>query len=350
MSGLWSSNGLNKRLWSWIGSLGLTELSATRLEDRPSEVDIRAMAAKALRNVRPTQPSFDLTRFVGELKDANKLFQLPASAGSQAIGGAYLGVQFGWKPTASDIQRGAESILAADQKYVKFLEESNRERAVRSRIDIGHENWTGARNPPSTNITGPRTVDIPGLGRVQFQCPMSASSMRPFGIEWYIGSYSYVDAFAHYLWFSYDPDEFSARRQSYVDQARKILGGGLTVSTAYELVPFSWMVDWFYDIGGLLAYQQDVADYNLVAKRMGASYRRKFSVELKASPPANTANQIDSAVKGTSVAIVQQHYRYPGNPYDMSTSSWTSILSDPFRASILAALGLTRAKNIPFIR
>jgi hypothetical protein len=110
------------------------------------------------------------------------------------------------------------------------------------------------------------------------------------------------------------------------------------------------MVDWFYDIGGLLAYQQDVADYNLVAKRMGASYRRKFSVELKASPPANTANQIDSAVKGTSVAIVQQHYRYPGNPYDMSTSSWTSILSDPFRASILAALGLTRAKNIPFIR
>jgi hypothetical protein len=86
LAALWSSNGLNRRLWQWDGSLGLDRFSTVRLDDHPPEVDIRAMAAQALRNSRPTKPAFDLTRFVGELKDAHKLFQLPASAGSRAIG------------------------------------------------------------------------------------------------------------------------------------------------------------------------------------------------------------------------------------------------------------------------
>jgi hypothetical protein len=284
------------------------------------------------------------------LKDANRLFQLPASAGSKAIGQSYLGGQFGWKPTADDIKRGAEAILAADQKYVKFLENSNREYVFRKKEAYNSSSTTGSFNSPASTVTGPVNYTVSGLGVLRMQCPQTGSSMRPFGVDWTIVQQEFRNVFATYLWFSYDPDEFSIRRQSYIKKAQKVLGGGLTVSTAYELLPFSWMVDWFYDIGGLLAYQQDVADYNLVAKRMGVSYTRTFSVELKSKLPNNTSFFKGVSVNGAAYARVRQNIRYPGNPYDMSTSSWTDILKDPFRASILAALGFTKAKNIPFIR
>ncbi len=338
------------KYWEWVGSLGLMELSSTVLTNRLSETEVRGLAASLIRSSRPTQPSFNLTRFVGELKDANRLFQLPASAGSSAIGQSYLGAQFGWKATADDVKRGAESILKADQKYVKYLEHANRETVVRRTEDFGTESITGRQGALSPPVTGSRTTTVSGLGKVKQHCPMTGASMRSFGFGWYLGIHSDIKAFATYLWFSYDPDEFSNRRQSYLEKARTVLGGGLTLGTAYDLAPFSWMVDWYYDIGGLLAYQQDVADVNLVAKRMGVSYNRTFSVELKPFPQADTSFFKNATISGSAYALARQQLRYSGNPYDMSTTSWSSIIADPFKASILAALGLTKAKNIPFIR
>lgn len=139
------------------------------------------------------------------------------------------------------------------------------------------------------------------------------------------------------------------RFDRYVGEAQKAIGLKLDLQTVWDLVPFSWMVDWFMDIGGLLGYQQDVADYKLVSKRAGYVLEYSIHGSLSVAPPrADTGSIRKRAIEsgGLATVVAKQQHRRPGNPYDMSPT-WDL---NGFQWGILGSLGLAWLPGAPVFR
>lgn len=321
-------------------------LSASDALFPASDSAARAMASERLRSIRPTRPDFDLARFVGELKDFKSLFSKSnySPTSPKGVGSSYLNYQFGIMPTVSDVISAAKAVLKSDSIVRDFAERSAREYRRRSSIHLDTYETTVS---PRNNIVGGQTRVTTSLRGCQAGMHLSGNRESYYSRQPRIGftmsvSYS-IDTFGTFEYYVGDPNGYVSRMDAYKAAARKILGGGLTASLIYELTPFSWMVDWFYDIGGLLAYQQDVADLGLVSKRAGFTKTTRVSVTPKSVPQGVSMSSTNT--NGTSALNILpfgraiSSHRQKGGPYSMSP---TAELND-FQLSILGALGLTYA-------
>ena len=108
-----------------------------------------------IRAIRPTAPDFRLARFLGELRDAHKMFNpnsyflrgnsvavvkkknpqpLKATVpsfykkkGVNLTGSAYLNYQFAVNPTMNDIQRAAQAVIDSEQIVKQFVRDATNE-------------------------------------------------------------------------------------------------------------------------------------------------------------------------------------------------------------------------------
>ena len=302
-------------------------------------------AASKLRAAAPTRPDFNLTRFVGELRDTNRLFDgknyIPPDPGS--LGGAYLNHQFGITPTASDLQRGAEAVLHSDKLVREFVRDACRRVRRSGHLTSTSVTASGTTTVPSSvttfSVNGVNIRIDPGNGGNAVGFPLvtvSASS----AITQRCGTF--------FEFFVGDPYGYTSRMDSYVAQAEKVLGGGLDLSTTYQLFPFSWMLDWFVDIGSLLQYQQQVADNHLVMRNAFTitESEARASAVLTDNPGVSAGRLWTTNTAGSCFFYQKRQIRSPGNAYSMSPT-WNL---NPFQWSIAAALGLTKANRIPFIK
>jgi hypothetical protein len=312
-------------------------ISLTRgLGNFPSSGYLESEAAKMMRAIRPTRPDFDLTRFVGELRDAPRLLgwgnYSPRS--TRDIGGGYLNYQFGIVPTTSDIQKMAEAVLKADELTKQFIQESSK--LIHRRTSRILDEYTNEVKIRLDN--GLRQYSKAGITlRIDHGSQITYTGLNA---AFYLNARRRLSAFSSFEYFVGDPEGFTTRMDSYASKARKLLGGGLTASVAYELTPWSWMADWFVDIGGLLAYQQDVADYSLVARRSGYVVEDIYHTSVSLSPSEKAVG------RGQITAVERIQRRRPGSPYSMSPN-WDH---SAYQWAILGALGLTRAPGIKFTR
>lgn len=344
-----------------------------------SAIDVesfRAEASETMRRIVPTRPEWDLTRFVFELRDVNRIFATAASlpdtwrtlsgyranvtqlrngvgaaekisTGGRTAGASYLAYQFGVAPTISDVEKGAAAILTADQKFGQFVRDSAKlvKRSSSKMVDQSHDLHRFTELIPAFGVDGYRMVlgDSTGQGRYLTRSWLRPDTVPLNAASDTVLSYSatrQLRVFATFEYFVGDPDGFVSRMDEYVAKAKKIVGGGLTTSVMYELMPWSWMIDWHLDIGGLLNYQQSVADYGTVARRAGFVIEDDLKATLERRPaPLYIGSQ--NEITGTSIASVRERiqHRRAGSPYSMDFG-WNY---GSFQWSILGALGLTKA-------
>ena len=304
----------------------------------------QSWGASALRAATPTRPDFNLTRFIGELRDTNRIFKvgnyIPNSPGD--LGGSHLNYQFGIQPTVSDLHQGAEAVLNADRMTREFVRDSFR-LVKRSRVLSSTSSTASSSSALSSggnqSIAGVTVRSNAGNGGTEVGYPtlgVTASS----SLTQRCGTY--------FEYFVGDPYGYTSRMDSYVAQAEKVLGGGLNPSTAYDLTPFSWMLDWFVDIGSLLSYQQQIADNSL-------TYRNGFCVTEATSRAHAVIGDRGTEIAGSQWArgaygqasyTRKEYHRTPGSPYSLSPT-WSL---NPAQWAIVAALGLTKADRIPWIK
>lgn len=334
---------------------------------------LRGEASKLMRRMTPTRPDWDLTRFIIELKDVNRIFATAASLPdtlrplvSQSSrsdarigrdfavqsGATYLGYQFGVAPTVSDVMKGAEAIVKADEKFGQFVRDSAMHVKRSSSLDLLHftdslsqnELFSSFGSDPSRSV-----VRLPGgsrLGRVDYLRPDPIAVNIDARVGYSVSVKERLVAFATFEYFVGDPDGYLSRMDQYVAKAKKTLGSGLTASVLYEVAPWSWMIDWHLDIGGLLNYQQSVADYGTVARGAGFSLFRDTVASRSLSP----IRPVNNPISGTGILNtahvsykVREHFRRSGSPYSMDLN-WDY---GTFQWSILGALGLTKAPRVP---
>lgn len=332
---------------TWYDSVGAIQVIDVPWIPPKSVADTQVWGSSVLRAAAPTRPDFNLTRFVGELRDTNRIFDqrnyVPATPGS--FGGSYLNFQFGISPTVSDLQNGAQAVIDSDKHVKRFVRDASRQ-------VHRHRSNTETSILASASYTLPQTVLQSSYGGVTIKVDPGSASTAVGGPKFTVSATSAQTQRAG-TWFEYyvgDPYGYTSRMDSYLAQARSVLGGGLDLSTTYQLTKLSWLLDWFVDIGSLLSYQQQVADNSLVMRDAFIVTESKTSamVRLFNTNPGDSGGRPrwTTGARGAAFFHQKAQKRYPGNAFSLSPN-WDL---NPFQWAIAAAMGLTKADRIPFIK
>jgi hypothetical protein len=303
-------------------------------ESSPEELD--RLGATAIARCSPSNPSADLTVTLGEFFTEG----IPSIIGGtlktwrnmttkdrrRSIGDEYLNVEFGWKPLMNDLKKISSSLLRANLIMNQYF--ANSGKMVRRRYNFPTVNHAEAL--PSYSNTSPwvspsvNALTVPSqinLGRVSLLYEVQKR-------QWFSGAFTY-----------YVPPADNLRNSvaRYVIQARHLLGLSLTPDTVWNLAPWSWAVDWFFNVGDVLqnwtnwAIDNQVLLYGYMMEHTISTYTYTFS-----GPSGYVSGDTPTPVTLSTESKVRRQ----ATPYGFGFS-WDSF--SPRQLAIIAALGISRS-------
>jgi hypothetical protein len=342
-TGRWGLNANTGNGWSdYEGYTGIKTIDF----DQPNIDDLRPQASELMRRSIPTAPAAGIAQFLGELRDLPMMFRkgnyYPTSTND--LGGGFLNVVFGIIPTVSDIKAAAKAVIDSRPLLEQYALDSgklihrirsepiykNSFESTWQHVTKGGERTLTLSSDPLLRIkTSTTTGSIGNTGALEFKVECVVSSE--------------LRSFALWEYFAGDPSGgFLSKLDYYQRQAEQLLGRPFgSASVLWELTRWSWLIDWFTDIGGLLAFQQSVATDQLAARRSGFLYEHTVNGIIHVKGASNR-----SSYDARGQWRVPFHHRYQnrtkGTPYNMEVA-WDF---SPKQWFILGALGLTRAPGI----
>lgn len=296
---------------------------------------ISGKGATGIARSKPGVPTHGLGQAIIELRQIPTIPNIKAAVKRLAniqetvksfrgLGGQYLNIEFGWKPLLADIF----SILTIQEKLEKQLAQLRRDngKAVRRRITVSRYH-----NSTVTSDTGVCSVyPILTTGFYDTTIPLTQRFGRTQVITdseryWFAGRFRY--------WI---PDLDTIYGQNRIKY--RLLGLAPTPKLLWEVMPWSWLIDWFTNVGDIIDNMSTNAAENLVMEYgyvMG-SYSRTFSYHSNAR--LNTGKTVYASTHLEKVV----KRRAKGNPFGFSASGLDPTVR---QAAILAALGLSKRQS-----
>lgn len=291
-----------------------------------------AAGSTAISRTAPTRPSYSLATALGELMNDG----LPSIIGSslykantlqkraKALGDEYLNVEFGWRPFVSDIQKLCRTIEESKRLIEKYEKESGQ--------IIGRNYSFPDVRDTKVEVISTAASPTPGYPSPLFTSYQGTLTKTTETLRktWFQGSYSYA----------FPPIEDS--RGVVMDAAQKanhLLGLKLTPEVLWNLAPWSWLADWFMNIGSLATNVSALGQDELMIHR--AYCMRTLSTKV-----TYELNGIASFTHGPLGPLKQSFetttkLRVKASPYGFGL---TFEDFSPRQMAILAALGLTRSR------
>lgn len=271
----------------------------------------------------PVKPKASLAQFALELilgLPTFPLFAFQRLGTFRSLGSEYLNVEFGWLPFVSDIRKMVRALESADKQLKQLARDSGR--PVRRRLNLHHSvrnivsyydpGWWLTTHGYFAQKPGHREVDLIRRERV-----------------WGSGRFKYH--------FEYKPLELDAAK------LRILLGAELNPRLVYELLPWSWLIDWFtstgYTISNWVSNKGDsfAADYAYVMGSIDLINRTTYVGHLGNTNLGGWGGT--STIRSTEEYIQSYRGRFSATPYGfgLNPSSFTAK-----QWAILVALGITR--------
>jgi hypothetical protein len=271
-----------------------------------SELDLMGLGSTAISRVLPTNPVSDVPTALAELvregipglpRNSLRNFDGPGNPA-----GGYLGYEFGIKPFLRELQAFGDSVKNAEKIINDYARRSGtkiRRRydffPVKETYDVTFDTFGGTRcflggvdqSPGLHDFLTSTYGGFPGV---------RTDTITREKKSWFSG------AFTYYL------PEVGSGLSSAIDrqyaEARKLFGG-LSISTAWNLLPYSWAADWYTNAGDVLrnieAFSQDglVMTWGYIMERCDFHVTRKvtgahFSNLYTADPYFNLPSTVDS--------------------------------------------------------
>lgn len=299
-----------------------TKSSATSfVEQRCPQVfssnELDAWGTSVINSVRPTNPTVDLAMSIGEFVSERKFFALPGTSGS--LPGEYLNYMFGIAPTIADVQDLRTAIEDREEIIRQYARDSGR--LVRRRYEPAPE--TDVTKVVSTGIY-PAFIGASISGGAISSGTLTRTTKKKTRL-WFSGAFTY-----------YLPEEGLGRDLAEMDRLYGVVPGTALV---WELLPFSWLLDYKLSIGATLGNLDSFIQDGLVMPYAYVMAEQEvvdhYEWEGTICNPGGTP--VPRRVTGRIKYVTQQRqaatpFGFGIKPGDLTTR----------QLSIIAALGLTK--------
>lgn len=295
--------------------------SASNMGILPDDYDSTYdLGAAAWNKFRPKLTKVQLGQTVAEITDVPKLFQR-GLRNFKDLGSRYLQYQFGWKPFIKDLTDSLKLYQKMDLQLAK-MQKHNDKWLKRGDVLYRSENFA---HDDYVIVTPANYLTVENKRRVT----------RTYEKAWFDGVFRYyIPGLTNGNW-------------GKLRMARKLFGLEITPALAYELVPWSWLADWFGNFGDVVSNYTSITTENMAAKyayvmrtklssiTCSASIKGRFTEWLK--PPTYTTEYVQSVI------TTETKTRAVANPFgfDVHLADFTA-----YQSSILGALGLSRQRRL----
>lgn len=308
-----------------------------------SDIELRAWGTKAIALCAPTNPTASVTTFLGEFlsegipesigKSIRELKSFDPKSVAKAISKDHLNLQFGWLPILSDLQK----IHSALQNAQKILDQFDRDsgRMVRRGWKFKPELSTSITEIPGTSRR-PWTMRSNEVWYDQVKLPKGQiiQETKVSKTRWFSGAFTYFVP-------GMKPNGFtSGDIDRRIAQAQKLLGAGLTPDDVWNLLPWSWLVDWFSNIGDVFKNLDAVILYNQVLVYGYVMEHTVSTYTYTLVGPYYLYNGAVGPVPPPISLVTETKRRLMASPYGFGLTY--DGLSD-MQKSILGALGVTHS-------
>nr|APG77275.1 hypothetical protein [Wenzhou levi-like virus 2] len=320
--------------------------------------NLDALGTEGVSQSIPTSPSASLSVFIAEMRDiprmliqTRKFFGRMAQLGIQFsrvrknigdavddilhpghLGGDYLNLQFGWMPFLRDLLSFYQVGQNLDER-VKFLRTHNMGKPVTRTRTLRKWGYTTlAENYVANTVTAMMLPSLPHsfMYSSVLPCATRNRTIEHKGRIWFKGTYLY-----------YSPEV--ANMPDWYLKA-DIMGLRLDPAVIYQLVPWTWLLDWFTTAGPLVRNAVEFARHHVVMHHgycMATMSTNHRSIETQNvySGYSASVNKKTQTVTGEATCLFEQKQRVVANPYGFGVK-WEGL--SPYQLSILGALGINR--------
>jgi len=249
----------------------LDVVTATDLVVMGGSDDGQSLATKAAARTNPSRAHVSIPLFFYELKDVpmmlreaggllskgRKFFLSGGKFDPKKGAGLYLSYQFGWKPLLSDLRKMLQFINETERRADE-LERLTKNGGLKRRVNLG--------SMTESEVSTRKLIDY---------------SSKTYG---YYHSSTTSRAWATMRWLPSDVDKIPRARAAQLKLANRLVTGlhhSQISSFLWNAIPWSWLVDWFTDIGDFIeATQNGIAylsgDVNLM---VNTKSRVRFAVD-----------------------------------------------------------------------
>lgn len=319
-----SSNGLDRYVGCFYhqyppGGIGTEYPALSRQTDLGTK-----WGATGWNKFRPTRSKANLAQFIGELREFKTLFR-GRLRDFKDLGSAYLNYKFGWRPFVKDIL-DFYNALQKVERTIDYIRRNNNRWITRGGTLLRTEDTAY-----STDLGNCVRPYLPYHFHSTIPTSASHTLITPRTEEriWFKARMKY-----------YIPGLKVDRCKDVVSSPllRKIYGLEVTPALVWELTPWSWLADWFGNVGDILENISSQTYDNLVAKY--AYVMRSWTKTYFLSTFYKFASQSMPGIQLYSSWVLSTKQREEaGSPYGFHLG-WDDL--SPYQASILFALGLAK--------
>lgn len=326
-SGTWYSyDGLQKYVGAFVSSGAVGSNLTPQMNSISDPESASSLGATAWNKFRPVKPRVQMGQFLVEIRDISSSISGAIYANLHTLKGisdAHLNLQFGWGPMIRDIKK-ALSGLGKLKRRIDWVRKNNN-RWIHRGGTIMSSGSNVITNPGYSAIY----PSLPSTFYVNNQVP-SSCVLRTYASDraWFSSMMKYFIPDLH----KDLGDGLSSRI------VRKLYGLELTPALAWELLPWSWLADWFGNMGDLMANASNQMYDNLVAK---------YAFVMRHKEIAYTTGQTAKMARGKAlnlqtVSKVSCKARAGSSPFGPNVS-WETMSAS--QLAILAAIGIQRAPS-----
>jgi hypothetical protein len=234
-----------------------TDLLSSHPSPESSDSTLGAWGTKAVANCAPTQPSVNLAAALIELwhdglpKLVGKEFwetntRKASSARNNAKMGSseWLNYQFGHVPLMSDVFSFMETVWQLDKLIAQFLRDNGK--MVRRKWSFPPE-YSVVETVVDANAFPDGPGNVPDFYLFnEFPKTQLVRRRETMVRRWFTGAFVY-----HLPWTVFR--EMYDTYESNWQDLRSIFGLRLTLDTIWQVTPWSWLVDWFTNVGDVIS-------------------------------------------------------------------------------------------------
>lgn len=197
------------------------------------------LGPEAWNKFKPKLAQVNLGQFFAEIKDVPSLLKFRLKK-FKDLGSDYLNVEFGWKPFLSDLRNWYQSVVRLDRQIANLQKHNGK--------------WLRRKGTLYENQTETEDQNCYLYWNNYVQTLSKRRTVVSTEKAWFSGSFRY-----------YIPG-LSDGKWGKLKAVQQLWGLEIDPALVYELTPFSWLVDWFSNVGDVISNYSSATSDNMVAK------------------------------------------------------------------------------------